>query len=318
MGRPAQPLGTVGKITVDRVASSYVARTRYRTLDGDYHRMEVRGETSTQASNELKRRIAEGVEETGSEDITRQSKLTDVAQLWLDEVEDQDHLAPQTFDQYRDSLEGIVLPVLGELRLAELTVGRLDRFLKSEGRTAVSRARRSRVVLSQVLALAVRHEAIPRNPLDGTAKTRRSKRVVHALSLDDLTAIRQAIADWRSGSGFSGPLPDGQLGQIIEVMLGSSARIGETLAIRYPDDVEVDGDVMRITISGTVVPLRGKGLIRQDYPKHTKDWRVVTLPAFSADAVNQPDDRDVACLSVRLTFAAETARYLDARRAWRR
>jgi hypothetical protein len=30
----------------------------------------------------------------------------------------------------------------------------------------------------------------------------------------------------------SGPKPDGQLGAIIEVMLGTSARIGEVLAIR--------------------------------------------------------------------------------------
>jgi len=35
--------------------------------------------------------------------------------------------------------------------------------------------------------------------------------------------------------GTSGPNPDGQLGQIVEVMLGTSARIGEVLAIRRRD-----------------------------------------------------------------------------------
>jgi hypothetical protein len=45
-------------------------------------------------------------------------------------------------------------------------------------------------------------------------------------------ATRHAARNWRREGGLSGPKPDGQLEAIIEVMLGTSARIGEVLAIR--------------------------------------------------------------------------------------
>ena len=54
--------------------------------------------------------------------------------------------------------------------------------------------------------------------------------------------------------GFAGPPPDGQLEQIIGVMLGTSARIGEVLAIRKCD-VDVTGAPATIRISGTILPL---------------------------------------------------------------
>lgn len=172
MARPVQPLGTYGKVSVARTASGYVARTRYRSIDGDYHRVEATAATANLATHELKKKIADGLDLRSDGDITRQSKFREVAQMWLDEIEKQDHLAPQTVQRYRDSVERVVVPALGDLRLRELTVGRLDRFLKAEADTAVSRARRARVVMSQILALAVRHDAIQRNPVDGTATLR--------------------------------------------------------------------------------------------------------------------------------------------------
>jgi hypothetical protein len=48
-----------------------------------------------------------------------------------------------------------------------------------------------------------------------------------------VNVIRAAIAQWESAADhISGPKPDGQLGAIVEVMLGTSARIGDVLAIR--------------------------------------------------------------------------------------
>ena len=71
-----------------------------------------------------------------------------------------------------------------------------------------------------------------------------------------------------------GPKPDGQLALIFDVILGTGARIGEALAIRVCD---ADLSAPTVTISGTIVPHRGVGLVRQDHPKHTKHWRTVTV-----------------------------------------
>ncbi|GAA1957974.1 hypothetical protein GCM10009816_19050 [Microbacterium aquimaris] len=40
---------------------------------------------------------------------------------------------------------------------------------------------------------------------------------------------------WETGLNETGPRPDGQLGAVIEVMLGTSARIGEVLTLRRCD-----------------------------------------------------------------------------------
>ena len=56
-----------------------------------------------------------------------------------------------------------------------------------------------------------------------------------ALTIEQVEAIRKAAQAWRRDEGLSGPKPDGQLEQIIEVMLGTSAWMGEVLAIRKCD-----------------------------------------------------------------------------------
>ena len=170
------------------------------------------------------------------------------------------------------------------MRLAELTVGTLDRYFKRLARDHPSRARRSRVVLSQIFNLAVRHDALPINPVTATASLRRSRSEVRALSTAELTHVRNLIRAWRTGPDVQGPKPDGQLALIFDVILGTSARIGEALAIRICDVSLSDGSAT-ITISGTVMSRKGQGLVRQPHPKHSKNWRIVTVPPFTAEAV---------------------------------
>lgn len=61
--------------------------------------------------------------------------------------------------------------------------------------------------------------------------------------------IRAAIAQWKSAADHtSGPKPDGQLGAIIEVMLGTSARIGEVLAAA---SIELASELLGHTDTGS-------------------------------------------------------------------
>lgn len=85
-----------------------------------------------------------------------------------------------------------------------------------------------------------------------------------------MNSIRSVIARWESGvDHISGPRPDGQLGAIVEVMLGTSARIGEVLAIRRCD-IDVTGPTPTIRIAGTIISRHGEPTFRQDHPKTTK------------------------------------------------
>lgn len=101
-----------------------------------------------------------------------------------------------------------------------------------------------------------------------------------------MNAIRAVIKSWEHTRGTCGPNPDGQLGQIVEVMLGTSARIGEVLAIRRCD-LDVTTTPATLRICGTIVTERGVGTYRQPHPKTDRSNRVVALPTFTAEAIRR-------------------------------
>lgn len=147
-------------------------------------------------------------------------------------------------------------------------------------------AKQARTVLSLAFGLAVRYDAIPENPVRDTTRLHKPPSQATALTGTQVDAIRGAVRGWRRGSGVPGPPPDGQLEQIIEVMLGTSARIGEVLAIR-----KCDVDVTRLRATGA--DLRdhrfpaGKPTHRQHHPKTMQSTRAVSVPSFTAEALGQ-------------------------------
>lgn len=74
--------------------------------------------------------------------------------------------------------------------------------------------------------------------------------------------------------------------QIIEAMLGTSARIGAVLAIRKCD-VDVTVSPATVRICGTIVSPAGKPTYRQAHPKTQKSTRVVSVPSFAAEVIRQ-------------------------------
>jgi integrase len=76
------------------------------------------------------------------------------------------------------------------------------------------------------------------------------------------------------------------LEQIIEVMLGTSGRIGEVLAIRKCD-VDVTVSPATVRICGTIISPAGKPTYRQHHPKSRKSTRVVSVPSFTAEVLRE-------------------------------
>ncbi len=140
--------------------------------------------------------------------------------------------------------------------------------------------------MSLVLGLAVRYDALRENPVRDIARMRKPPSQAMALTLEQVDAIRVAVHCWRRGAGFSGPPPDGQLEQIIEIMLGTSARIGEVLAIRKCD-VNVTVSPATFRICGTIISPAGKPTYRQPQPKTERSTRVVSVPSFAAEVLRE-------------------------------
>jgi len=288
MSRERLAVGTFGEIGfLPAPGGRVIARARYRDWDGRTRQVQATAASEALAERALKVKFStRSLFQPATSSLTPDSLLSDLVVYWLDDLDLEGRLAPRTRQLYERNMRTLVLPALGNLTLREIGVARCDHFLKQLARQSYSRAKHARVVLRLALSLAVRHEVLLRNPMDHVSRLYRPSSTPDALTNVEVTAIRAAIALWEAGRAVSGPKPDGQLGAIVEVMLGTSARIGEVLAIRRCD-VDITSSVPSIRIAGTIVSNKGEPTQRQDHPKTAKSRRTVAIPSFTAEAVRR-------------------------------
>ena len=289
MPRSRLPIGTFGEITTRRVSSGrFEARSRYRDWDGRSRQVQATGSTGKAAERALKGKLASRfLFQPTNADLSPDSPFGDLVTYWLKDIDLEGRISRTTRNLYERNMRTLVTPAFGSLTLWEIGVARCDRFIKQLAKLSYNRAKQARVVLRLALELAVRHEILPSNPMDHVSRLYRAPHIPDALTAPEVNVIRAAIAQWESAAGhISGPKPDGQLGAIVEVMLGTSARIGEVLAIRRPD-IDITGPVPSIRLAGTIVSRNGEQTFRQDHPKTAKSRRVVALPTFASDAVRR-------------------------------
>jgi len=283
MPRPRTPIGTFGAIQIERSNNrQYRAFARFRDHDGQLRRVQATAASPKAAEHKLKEMLADRSGRAFGSELTRNSSFGHLVEVWLADLDVEARLSDNTRDLYERNMRKLVMPTFEHLTLREITVGRVDRFLKSLASSkSYSTAKQAKTVLSLAFGLAVRYDALPTNPVRETAKLHKPASQALALTVDQVEAIRDAIRAWRRAPGTVGPPPDGQLEQIIEVMLGTSARIGEVLAIRKCD-VDTTTPTTTVRICGTIVTPKGRPTYRQPHPKTKTSTRVVTVPNFTA------------------------------------
>jgi integrase len=262
--------------------------TRFRDHDGRLRRVTATGDTQKAAARNLKQLLADRVEQsTGSGELTAGSSFRRLVEVWLADLDLEDKLAPSTRALYERNMEKLVLPAFENYLLREISVRKVDQFIKTlAGTKSYSTAKQAKTVLSLAFGLAVRYDALRENPVRDIARMRKPPSQALSLTVEQIELIRSAVRGWRRGAGVPGPPPDGQLEQIIEIMLGTSARIGEVLAIRKCD-VDVTRSPGTVRICGTIVSPAGKPTHRQAHPKTTKSTRTVSVPSFAAEVLRE-------------------------------
>ncbi|MDO4252327.1 MAG: tyrosine-type recombinase/integrase [Rothia sp. (in: high G+C Gram-positive bacteria)] len=288
MSRPRLTIGTFGTIGFQTTSNGRVtARARYRDWDGKSRLVQATGCTKRAAEHALKAKLADrALFQPAGISLSADSPFRDLVTYWLEDLDIEDRLSKTTRQLYERNMRTLVMPAFKDLTLREIGVARCDHFLKHLAKQSYNRAKQARVVLRLALGLAVRHEVLHRNPMDHVSRLRRPVSTPNALTPAEVNAVRAAIAYWEAGRSPSGPKPDGQLGAIIEVMLGTSARIGEVLAIRRRD-IDVTSATPSIRITGTIVSRRGEPTMQQDHPKTAKSRRTVAIPSFTAEVVRR-------------------------------
>ncbi|GAB2564280.1 tyrosine-type recombinase/integrase [Leucobacter ruminantium] len=284
-GRPRTSIGTYGEIGLRRRGKKYVATTRFRDLDGVLRPVTATGVSERLAQAELKRRLVERPGYGTGGKLDHASSFTDLLALWQADLELQD-LGEGTRDSYNKIVRLYLRPVFENYTLGEITTGRVEWFIKSERTYSYSRARQAKTILNLIFDFALRCDAVVRNPVEGTSRLKKPAKVPESLTWVQIVAIRHAAATWRTGKGLSGPRPDGQVRDLVELFLGCSLRTGEALAIRICD--VYDGPTgMFIEVNGTVVERTGKGLLRQEHPKTHHSVRLLPVAEFAAEVVRR-------------------------------
>lgn len=320
MPRPSLPIGTAGEIRTYPYATAkgetrYRATCLYRDYDGAVRPIERRGPTRASAVTRLREAVRDRSYVDLDSEITRDAKVSKLVELWYSEVKtavaDGD-LSPTTADQYRYQLDRHVIPALGELRICEAaSVSRIDRLVKTvrentktrrkrelKGNQGAASAKLLRTVLSGVFGLAVRHDAIDVNPVRDIGKIVNRSKPSRSLSVDEAIDLRVKIhanekAQRRDLVDFS------------DLMVGTGFRIGEASAVIWD---AIDLEEGTVEVRGTVVRLKGIGLVIKWFPKSRAGFRTVELAPWTIDMLTNRKPVNVDPYSVVFTTSTGTLR----------
>jgi integrase len=277
VGRPPLPVGTAGEVRIYPVRDSFRARCKVRDYDGKVRDLERSGPTVSKARARLREAIRDRHRVDADAEITSETKLAEVVRIWLVDLRAEvaaGEKSPGTGELYETSAQRII-EGLGALRVREATVGRIDRFLAaiSANNGPVS-AKRARTVLTGVLNLAARHDAIKTNPVRDTARIKygEKKRVV-TLDLPQVYDLRVKLAADQKARDWG-------LLDFVDMMLATGKRIGETCAITWD---ALDLDAGTVEIRGTVIRVKGQGLRIKPKPKSRAGYRKLRLPSWAVD-----------------------------------
>ncbi|WP_182378926.1 tyrosine-type recombinase/integrase [Nocardioides sp. WS12] len=323
------PRGGHGDIVAKQLADGrWSARVQVRDIDGRVRSVRATEKTKSSATRLVERRLRERVDPSIA-GITGDTTFEDLSALWLQHRKDHGKvktkglLAPQTLATYQYDITQVIIPAIGQVRVREATIPLLDRLFADvehgrkhgnyPARPGGRSTRQLRVVLGGMLALAVAHGALTANPIrDVSQSSRQPNPEVKFLTIDQArhlrtrvrrTAIR--VPDQR--------MPNHDLEEFIDLLLGTGCREGEGLAIRPIDLHDLDGPVPTVHICGTVIEPR-KGYVdhlhRQNRTKTGDDRRLV-LPDAVAAMLRERMRRDPPSTPESPIFATGTGNWIS-------
>lgn len=246
-GAVAYSTGSTGRVT----AAMY-----YRNGQGRRRRIEATADTKTAAHREAVKAFERAMASSGGVAYTARTTFRDVSVEWFERFEQlvtAGRRSPASAVLYRATLDRHVLPVIGGLRLSELTTARVDAFLhellREKGHAT---AKVSRSVVSGVCGYAVRRDGMRSNPVRDVGDLERGDRAGARALSPEQCAQWLAILD-ADPFAVRKDLPD-----LARFLLGTGVRIGEAIGVTWND---VDLDLRLLHIRRTIIRVKGVGLI---------------------------------------------------------
>jgi integrase len=275
VGRPHLELGTNGRVRVYLDPAGYRAVCLYRDWDGVTRQVQRQAKTKGAAERALALALRDRARSGAGDEITPDTKMAVLSEKWFSELEGK---SPSTMQAYRDRLDRQVLPALGNVRVREISVGLLDRHLAAvRASHGPALAKMTKSVISGMCSLACRHDAMKSNPCRDVARIpSRPRRAPRSLTVEEVKALRASLSDDAKARGRDLP-------ELVAFMVATGLRIGEACAVSWPD---VDIDAGTVTVRGTVLRVKGQGLVISR-PKSATGERVLELPSWCVALLQQ-------------------------------
>jgi integrase len=252
--------GEVGTIRIVSLANGQIqANARMRDELGALRRLKVVRATEEDARRALDEQADLIRHGSAGPMLNPYSTIAEAAAAFLDDKRRSDTVEDSTIETYEFSVNNVIIPECGDLLLTDLTALRCNRILQHIRDTkSLSAARKARSMLSQICSTGIEHGVLGFNPVrDARALPLPPKRE-SVLTPEQLETVRELMRSWRAGGGHHGPRPNaGLLENAMWIMVGTSARIGEVLALRRCD-VDVTANPPTVLIAGTITQTRAE------------------------------------------------------------
>jgi len=277
--------GELSPVLYSILPSGKAQARAFITLDSGEFRRFSKSAATEELALKLMLEEAERRSTGASGKLTGASTVAEACELWLSEKRRSQTVEVSTIETYQHSVRTVVLPACGGVTLREMDAGRCDRIIQLTLETrSQSAAKKLRGVLHQVFGLAIRHGAATHNPVRDVQRLPGAEKRESSLTTEQIIQIRVLLATWTRPYG---PKPDGKkLEDAMDIMLGTSARVGETMALRRCD-VDVESGTPSILIASTLTQTKTDGLKRKKTPKKSRQTRRLSIPDFTVAAIRR-------------------------------
>lgn len=134
---------------------------------------------------------------------------------------------------------------------------------------SLAAARKARSVLSLICQTGIEYDILAFNPVRDARRLPLPEKKTSVLTPEQLLLVQRLIRAWRKDSGY-GPRPNvATLENAMWIMVGTSVRVGEALALRRCD-VDVASNPPSALVDATMKQTKKNGLYRKPSPKRTR------------------------------------------------
>ena len=182
------------------------------------------------------------------------------------------NLSPTTYDDYRTTVTGHIIPELGQIKLSELKPTHIQHYQseklkngrkRGEGGLSNTTVQKHHRILSKALKQAVMLQLIKSNPCTAVPAPTRNNPEIETLNINEIRKMLEMIKDKNEW-----------LYSFVATIAHTGLRRGEAMGLKWKD---VDFDNHKLKIRRAAATKKGSGTIIKQMPKNHHSRRNIEI-----------------------------------------